>query len=132
VPDAGRKKAMTDLQDLGLAKMSAGSTACSIIIAIFMIVCMAKIFMKADRPWWAAIIPFYNIYTLFKITFGNGWLFLLEFIPIVNIIIDIILNIKLAKAFGKGAGFTVGLILLPIIFIPILAFGSASYSGPQK
>jgi hypothetical protein len=41
-------------------------------------------------------------------------------------------DIKLAKAFGKGAGFMVGLILLPVIFMPILAFDSSSYLGPQK
>lgn len=37
-------------------------------------------------------------------------------------------NNNLAKAFGKGAGFTVGLLFLPVIFYPILAFSStASY-----
>jgi Family of unknown function (DUF5684) len=51
-------------------------------------------------------------------------------IPFVNFIILIILFIDLAKSFGKGAGFGIGLILLPIIFFPILGFGSATYQGP--
>ena len=51
-------------------------------------------------------------------------------IPLVNFIILIILLIDLAKSFGKGVGFGIGLILLPIIFFPILGFGSATYQGP--
>ena len=51
-------------------------------------------------------------------------------IPFVNFIILIILVIDLAKSFGKGVGFGIGLLLLPIIFFPILGFGSAQYQGP--
>ena len=51
-------------------------------------------------------------------------------IPFVNFIILIILVIDLAKGFGKGVGFGIGLLLLPIIFFPILGFGSAQYQGP--
>ena len=51
-------------------------------------------------------------------------------IPFVNFIIWIILCIDLAKSFGKGAGFGIGLILLSFIFFPILGFGSAQYQGP--
>ena len=52
-------------------------------------------------------------------------------IPFVNVIIGIILCIDLAKSFGKGAGFGIGLLLLGIIFFPILGFGSAQYQGPS-
>jgi len=52
------------------------------------------------------------------------------FIPFVNFIIGIILCIDLAKSFGKGVGFGIGLILLGIIFFPILGFGSEQYQGP--
>jgi uncharacterized protein DUF5684 len=48
----------------------------------------------------------------------------------VNFVLFIIVAVDLAKSFGKGGGFAVGLILLPIIFFPILAFGSAAYTGP--
>ena len=51
-------------------------------------------------------------------------------IPFVNLIIAIILLIDLAKSFGKGVGFGIGLLLLPFIFFPILGFGSAQYQGP--
>ena len=51
-------------------------------------------------------------------------------IPLVNFIILIILIIDLAKSFGKGVGFGIGLLLLPFIFFPILGFGSVQYQGP--
>ena len=38
----------------------------------------------------------------------------------------------LAKAFGKGAGFTVGLILANTIFIMMLGFDSSSYQLNRK
>ncbi len=37
----------------------------------------------------------------------------------------------LAANFGKGIVFVVGLILLPIVFYPIRAFGSAQYQAAQ-
>ena len=42
------------------------------------------------------------------------------------------LFIELAKCFGKGAGFGLGLALLSPIFFPLLGFGDAKYRGPQK
>ena len=50
---------------------------------------------------------------------------------IASIVIGIINTVKLAKAFGKGGGFAVGLIFLSIIFYCILAFGKAQYIGPE-
>ena len=100
-------------------------------IAVLMIVSMWKLFGKAGQPGWAAIVPFYNMYVLFKISFGNGWFFLFMLIPIVNFVFMILLYVKLAKAFGKGGGYAVGLIFLGVIFMPMLAFGSSTYVGPQ-
>ncbi|MDD2973034.1 MAG: DUF5684 domain-containing protein, partial [Lachnospiraceae bacterium] len=62
-------------------------------------------------------------------TWKNGWYFLLMVIPIVNIVVWIITMNKLSKSFGKGTGFTVGLVLLSIIFLGILAFGSDTYQA---
>jgi hypothetical protein len=94
-----------------------------------MIAAIWKMFSKAGQPGWAAIIPIYNIYVMCKIAGRPGWWVLLMFIPLVNFIIIIILCIDLAKSFGKGAGFGIGLLLLPFIFYPVLGFGSAQYQG---
>jgi len=45
-------------------------------------------------------------------------------------VVGIIINIQMAKAFGKDTGFAIGMVLLPFIFFPMLAFGNAQYSKP--
>jgi hypothetical protein len=103
---------------------------CWLAFMTLMIAACWKIFTKAGQPGWAAIIPIYNWYILCKIVGRPGWWVILLLIPFVNFIIGIILCIDLAKSFGKGVGFGIGLILLGIIFFPILGFGSAQYQGP--
>ena len=93
---------------------------------------MWKVFVKAGKPGWAAIVPFYSTYCLFEMSFGNGWLFLLCLVPCVNIVVLIMCCFKLAKAFGKGAGFGLGLVFLPFVFMLILGFGDAQYIGVQQ
>lgn len=103
----------------------------AIIICILTIIATWKIFDKAGEKGWKSIIPIYNTYIFFKITWGNGWFFLLMLIPFVNIVIYIITLWKLAKVFDKGVGFFIGLLLLETIFTLILGFGSAEYVGIQ-
>ncbi len=90
-----------------------------------------KIFAKAGEPGWAALVPFYNLYVLFKITWGQGSRFWLLLIPVYNIVLLIQTYIKLAAVFGKGGGFAAGLIFLSPVFMLILAFGNCRYSAPQ-
>ena len=97
---------------------------------ILMIAAWWKVFTKAGQPGWACIIPIYNLYVWCKIVGRPWWWILLMLIPLVNFIILIILIIDLAKSFGKGVGFGIGLFLLGVIFFPILGFGSAQSQGP--
>lgn len=103
-----------------------------IAICVLEIIATWKIFTKAGEAGWKSIIPIYNIIVLFKIVGMNPWMILLLLVPIANIVVMILFNIKLAKAFGKGGGFAVGLIFLNTIFTLILGFGSAEYVGPQE
>jgi len=104
-------------------------TIISLALCVFVLVCMWIVFRKAGKPGWAAIVPFYNLYVLFEITWGSGMRFLLLLIPIYNIILSIQTQVRLAKAFGKSGGFAAGLVFLPYIFIPLLAFGKETYQG---
>ncbi len=111
----------------------------SLIILVVSIIANWKIFTKAGEKGWKSIIPIYNSVVLFKIIGLSPWLLLIylaAFIPVIGSIAIIVLSIVsvyyLSKSFGKGAGFTVGLIFLPQIFQLILAFGSAEYVGPYK
>ena len=98
-------------------------------LTILLIASMWKVFTKAGQPGWASIIPFYNIYVFLTIAGKPGWWLILLLIPGLNIIFGIIAMVAFAQKFGKGAGFIVGLILLPVIFYPILAFSDARYLG---
>jgi hypothetical protein len=99
-------------------------------VALFIIVCRWKIFTKAGEEGWKAIIPIYNWYILLKIVGKPGWWLLLYLVPLVNIVFLIWTYNMLSKSFGKDEAFTVGLVLLGIVFFPLLAFGSAVYQGP--
>jgi hypothetical protein len=129
-----------------------------LVFIVLHVIAMWRIFSKAGEKGWKAIIPFYNLYVMYKIawkkkffwifvglTFGGGLLsgvisgltgnfVLSNSLMILQLISVIILSIiffhKLSKSFGKDAGFTVGLIFLNTIFSLILAFGSAGYIGP--
>jgi uncharacterized protein DUF5684 len=85
------------------------------------------LFTKAGKPGWAAIIPIYNVIVLLEIVGKPVWWVILYLIPCVNIVIALLVAIDLAKCFGKGAGFGIGIWLLPFIFVPILAFSDARY-----
>jgi len=99
----------------------------SSIIGLIAIISYAKIFKKAGKPWWASIVPIYNTIVMIEIAKLPLWYIALFFIPIANIYAIFKINIEMAKKFGKGTGFGIGMTLLSIIFIPLLAFSDNKY-----
>ena len=95
----------------------------SMALGILKIVSLWKIFKKAGKPGWVSIVPIYNIYIMCEIAEKEWWYILLLCVPFVNIYVMIVLYNGMAKKFGKGGGFVVGMILLPVVFFPMLAFG---------
>lgn len=110
-----------------------GYLAVLLVVYILVIIAMWKVFTKAGKPGWASLIPVYNMVVMYQIVGLNPWLLLLYLIPVVNwiaaLVLSIILNVKLAKVFGKSTGFAIGLIFLNPIFLLILGFGDAKYIG---
>lgn len=106
----------------------------AVVVGVFMIVTMWILFNKAGQPGWAILIPIYNILILLKVA-GKPWWWifgiLLGIIPFLGWILMIVWQVLvfhgISRNFGKEAGFTVGLVLLGIVFFPILAFGDAQY-----
>ncbi len=98
-------------------------------IIVVIVAGMWKAFVKAGQPGWSILVPIYNMYVLTQIAKKPGWWVILMFIPLVNFVISIILSIEIAKHFGKGSGFGIGLAFLGFIFWPILGFGDAQYDG---
>ena len=107
-------------------------------IVLFLVLFLLAIFIiptwlfyeKAGKPGWASVIPIYNTLVWLKII-GKPWYWLILFlIPYLNFIFIIWAFNLTSKSFGKGVGFTLGLLFLPVIFFPILGFGSSKYIGP--
>ncbi|MFA5052618.1 MAG: DUF5684 domain-containing protein [Parcubacteria group bacterium] len=125
-----------------IAPIMVMSVIISIAVAILMIIARWKVYAKAGKHGWAAIVPFYNTIVFVQTAKAPMWYLvflwapILGFIPIIgwllviaSIVFRFMINIKLAKAFGKDAGFGVGLTLLPVVFMPMLGFGKAQYLG---
>ncbi len=117
-----------DLQSLD--SIGTGSWLFILLIIAFYIYAYWRIFEKAGKPGWATLIPIYNTLVLLQIVGKPWWWLLLFLIPGVNIIFLIWMTNLLSLSFGKGAGFTLGLLFLSFIFYPILAFSNAEYQGP--
>jgi hypothetical protein len=89
-------------------------------------------------PAWAAFVPIYNYIVLLRVA-GRpktwAWFLLLVLIPYLGslalFIITIFVLNDVSKSFGHGGGFTVGLVLLPVIFWFILWLGKSQYLGPK-
>ncbi len=111
------------------SQADAGLVAPIVMLAILITVIAGiwRVYSKAGQPGWGVLIPIYNVYLMCKIAHRPGWWLLLMFVPIVNLIIAITLSIGIARNFGKGAGFGLGLAFLGFIFYPILGFGGAQY-----
>lgn len=88
-----------------------------------------KAFEKAGEPGWAAVIPFYNLWVMVRISDNAWWWFVLFFVPIIQLLAVIKVSFDIASEFGQGILFGVGLWLLPFVFWPLLGFGEYRYQG---
>lgn len=107
------------------------SMVISLAIMVFFLYCGWKLYAKAGQPGWAVLIPIYNVYVMLKIVGKPGWWLLLFLVPFVNFIVGIIVTHNLSLRFGKSTGYTLGLLFLGFIFMPMLALGSAKYTPPS-
>ncbi len=126
----------------------------SVLVIVTVVLKLAGLWMivsKAGRPGWSVIIPLYGNYVISNVVLGNANYFiavtittvlsiaaefsdihsLLWITNVISLFLHIFFSIKMAKSFGKSTGFTIGLIFLPFIFLPILGFGKAQYIGPS-
>jgi hypothetical protein len=108
------------------------TTILSIAISLLVIISLWVIISKAHRPGVSQIIPIWNFIEQVRIS-GKPlwWVILILLVPIVNIVLLIIVWANICKAFGKSAAWVVGIIFLPFIFLPLIAFGKNSYTKPS-
>lgn len=105
--------------------------ACLITVIPY-IIGMWKLYEKAGEKGWKCLIPIYNNYILYEIVYGNGWKYFLTFVPVLNIAVSIALVFRMAEVFGESTEYGVGLLLMPHIFILILAFDKSEYQGAME
>ena len=126
----------------------------TIFFYLLQIIAQWKLFAKAGEPGWKSLIPIYNYYTLFKITWSGGAFFLTAALMIASALLlqkvdadwsqvlgkicsagvtlmTIIATWKLSRAYGHGIGYFLGLLFLEPLFILILGLGSSKYKGKQ-
>lgn len=104
----------------------------SLVVYIIIAIGMWRMFKKMGAPGICAFIPIVNVFVLYNKVRGSAWKALLLLIPIFGEIYGIITNFKLARSFGKGFFFGLGLLIFPEIFYLVLGFGKAKYIGPRR
>ncbi|MEN5194138.1 signal peptidase I [Sphingobacterium faecium] len=96
-----------------------------IIFAVLTVVAhygLWKLFVKAGRQGWEALVPFYREYVMAQLTGRAKWIVILLLVPIVNIFIFYGLYLDLIKAFGKRRFWeNTAAVLVPFIVFPIWA-----------
>ena len=115
---------------------NAGGAALGVMMFVYLalfvvtVIGLWKVFEKAGKPGWAAIIPIYNIIVLLEIVGKPACWIILFLIPIVGFVMWIIVANQLSLSFGQGIGMTIILIFLSFVGFMVLGFGSAQYVGP--
>ena len=108
--------------DAGAAS-SATTTLFMVAAVLATLAAMWKVFERAGEPGWAVIVPIYNLYVLTKVAQVSALWIVAMLIPFVNIIAGFVVSNGVARRFGKSAGFGIGLMLVPFLFYPMLAWG---------
>ena len=99
--------------------------AFNLLVVGFFVAVGWKLYQKAGEPGWAVLVPVYNALVLLRIVGRPAWWLILLITPAA-----LIINFDLAKSFGKDWTYGLGITFLGFIFLPMLAFGSATYEGP--
>lgn len=92
---------------------------------------LSRIFKKAGQPVWKAWVPVYNSWTMLELGDQPGWMVILGFIPVVNIVALVYVYIAMYKIglhLGKPGAFVLFAIFLPIVWIIWLAFDKSTWN----
>lgn len=109
-----------------------GLSLLSLVFWALSIVGLWRLFEKAGKPGWAALVPFYNLMVLLELLDHSAWWLLLLLLPLVGLIAWLILCADLAAAFGRGTWYAVGLCFVPGVFLPLLGLDGSHYRRPLR
>ncbi|HPR09344.1 MAG TPA: DUF5684 domain-containing protein [Candidatus Saccharibacteria bacterium] len=95
-----------------------------LLVVVPGIIVMWKLFQRAGKPGWAAIVPFYNTYVMTEIAkLSVGWFLAALFVPFVSQYVIY----EMAKRYNRGLWFWVSVILFPLP--ALLKFDRTQYNG---
>lgn len=130
-----------------------------ILLSILELIGKWKLFKKAGKNGWEAIVPYYNLWTLVEISECKWWFFLLAIASTIlsfdisldlneassisynalemigslaNLFAMLMINYNISKKFNKSMGYAIGLTLLPFVFYPMLGLGSSKFDNNVK
>jgi hypothetical protein len=72
-----------------------------VLVALLVIAGLWRVFTKAGKPGWAALVPIYNLIVLLQIAGKPAWWLLLFLIPGVNLIMLILILIGALRQDGS-------------------------------
>lgn len=100
-----------------------------LVIYVVMAISLMKIANRTGTPnAWFAWIPILNLILMIQIAQRPMWwlvFFLVPVINIVGIVLQFVIWVDIAKRLGKSAVFGILAALIPIIFMPYLAFSKS-------
>jgi len=121
---------LLDVSAGGVLRVAASLVVLSLMWWPFVVAAAAGawlVFAKAGRPGWACLIPGYNGAEFLRVAKLPAWLWVLFFVPFVNLVLFATACVRVARAFRKGPRFAAGLMLLPPVYMTILGMGAARY-----
>lgn len=125
------ESAFAHVKLLAEAEGASGRSTFGLLLTVVLVVAAMKVFSKAGRQGWAVLIPVYNLLVALKIAGKPLWWALLFLIPGVNLVAHALVGVAIARKFGKGPLFGLGIAYLPFIFVPILGFDASTYSAAR-
>jgi len=105
-----------------------------LILFIFSIAGLYKIFEKAGEPGWKVLIPFYNFYIWLRIIKKPLWWYIFILIPFINVFMILLMIVELLKCFNKhGLGQQALGVIVPFFYLPYLGFvQQEKYIDPEN
>lgn len=102
-----------------------------LIMYVLVHIGLYRVFEKAGFAGWKALIPFYSTIICLEIIKKPKWWFIFYLMPFVNLILNMVVLVELAKCFGryKFSDYLLAVLAAPLYFIYIAFFSKDEYIG---
>jgi len=120
-----QKSATTRPYMVAIAELLFGAGV--LLISLVLLGARWVLYEKAGVAGWASLIPIYSSIKRSEIAGRPPWWGLLFYVPFLNIVFTLIVDVSLAKRFEHGLLFGLGVFVLPLLTLPYMAFSEDAY-----